>query len=342
MGRIGGHALAALCLIAIAACAPPRAPVTGPVVEGPIRVIAESLPLDPSDLSHQRLGEFVFAGALHLTSPDTGLFGGFSDLKVIQAGDFVSESDEGSVLRGHIVLGADGRLAGVDHTSITLMKGMDGKPLPGKFEADSEGVAQWPNGDLMVSFERDHRIWVYPAAGGPPHAVPKPDVSMPENEGMEGLSLAPHEGPDAYWVGIEGGEIWLCRLAKSCQRAAGQFPVPQGYRLPALFEMANGDLVVEHHHWDPVTGTHLTISILDNPATNPAPKVKAELALATPLTVDNIEGVAVVSRPGGVQRFYLISDDNFSKSQRTLLMAFDWTPNSPLAVPPAKHTELPP
>ncbi|HZZ33856.1 MAG TPA: hypothetical protein VFE10_17870, partial [Phenylobacterium sp.] len=25
-------------------------------------------------------------------------------------------------------------------------------------------------------------------------------------------------------------------------------------------------------------------------------------------------------------RFYVISDDNFSKSQRTLLLAFDWKP----------------
>ena len=49
------------------------------------------------------------------------------------------------------------------------------------------------------------------------------------------------------------------------------------------------------------------------------------------MTVDNIEGVAVAPRPGGVQRFYLISDDNFASNQRTLLMAFDWTR------PPAKE-----
>lgn len=333
-GKTGGYALVALCAVALAACGL-KARATGPATEGPIQVVATPLPLDPADPKHGRLGAFVFAGALQLTSPDTSLFGGFSDLKVTPGGDFVSESDEGSLLRGHIVLGPDGRLAGVDHTSIARLLGLDGKPLPGKFEADSEGVAVWPNGDLMVSFEHHHRIWIYPAAGGPPHAVPMPDIDMPKNEGMEGLALAPREGPDAYWVGIEAGDIWLCHLAKDCQKTPGQFPPPVGYRLPALFEMADGDLVVEHHHWDPVTGNHLTISVIDNPAVSAAPRVKAELALATPLTVDNIEGVAVVARPGGVQRFYLISDDNFAKKdQRTLLMAFDWTPPTAKAAKP--------
>ena len=48
------------------------------------------------------------------------------------------------------------------------------------------------------------------------------------------------------------------------------------------------------------------------------------LDLARPLTVDNFEGLAAVPAPDGGVRFYLISDDNFSPSQRTLQLAFDW------------------
>jgi hypothetical protein len=51
-----------------------------------------------------------------------------------------------------------------------------------------------------------------------------------------------------------------------------------------------------------------------------------DLVLERPLTVDNFEGVAAQARPDGRVRFYLISDDNFSGKQRTLLLAFDWTP----------------
>ena len=51
-----------------------------------------------------------------------------------------------------------------------------------------------------------------------------------------------------------------------------------------------------------------------------------ELKLAAPLAVDNLEGVAALPQPDGSIRFYLISDDNFSRLQRPLLLAFDWRP----------------
>jgi hypothetical protein len=40
-------------------------------------------------------------------------------------------------------------------------------------------------------------------------------------------------------------------------------------------------------------------------------------------TVDNFEGIAAKEMPDGRIRLYLISDDNFSANQRTLLMVFD-------------------
>jgi hypothetical protein len=324
--RLGG----VLVLTAVlAACGPVRPHAAPLAADGAVRIVAKALPLNPSDPKQDRVGDFVLAGALQLTTSDSDLLGGLSDLKVGPGDQLVSESDQGSLLRAHIVLDADGRLVGLDQAKLTLLTGLDGRPLPGKVEADAEGVAVWPSGDLMISFEHDHRIWIYPAGGGPPRAAPFPQTVMPNNAGMEGLALAPKEGADAYWVGIEGGSIWLCHLASACQQTPGQFPPPFGYRLPALFEMDDGDLVVEHHHWDPLTGNHLTIDVIDNPATNKTPKLKAELKLGPPLTLDNIEGVAVVERPGGVHRFYLISDDNFKASQRTLLMAFDWTPPAP-------------
>nr|QQZ51185.1 hypothetical protein JKL49_08720 [Phenylobacterium glaciei] len=51
--------------------------------------------------------------------------------------------------------------------------------------------------------------------------------------------------------------------------------------------------------------------------------------ITKPLTVDNIEGVSAVPNKDGSTRFYLISDDNFSNSQKTILVAFDWKPTKP-------------
>ena len=47
--------------------------------------------------------------------------------------------------------------------------------------------------------------------------------------------------------------------------------------------------------------------------------------LAPPLTVDNMEGIAI-RREGGRTFVYLISDDNQSKVQRTLLLKFELLP----------------
>ena len=52
----------------------------------------------------------------------------------------------------------------------------------------------------------------------------------------------------------------------------------------------------------------------------------ARLEMTRPLTVDNYEGLAAIPAEDGSVRFYLLSDDNFQSSQRTLLLAFDWKP----------------
>jgi hypothetical protein len=41
------------------------------------------------------------------------------------------------------------------------------------------------------------------------------------------------------------------------------------------------------------------------------------------VTIDNFEGIAAKQMPDGRVRLYIVSDDNFSDSQRTLLMVFD-------------------
>jgi hypothetical protein len=49
--------------------------------------------------------------------------------------------------------------------------------------------------------------------------------------------------------------------------------------------------------------------------------------LNPPVTLDNFEGLTVAPRDRGeAVRLYIVSDDNFSSSQKTLLYAFDYVP----------------
>jgi hypothetical protein len=297
-------------------------------VSGPIQIESVAVRLNDADPSVTSVGNFAYAGGVAVSSQGSDHFGGLSDLSLTQDGQITAVTDSGDLLTGQLVVD-QGKLAGIDRASLQTLTGLDGQPLTSKRQGDAEGVVRWPNGDQMVSFERDHRIWLYPAAGGVPEVMPKPDIAMDDNDGMEGLSLAPAQGPDAYWVGVEPGTVWLCRLKAVCAEHPNMPKPPAGYRLSALNEAPNGDLVLLFHRWDRVLKTsHVAVQIVRQPA-SAQPKIVDRLNLSPPLSVDNFEGLWAEGRKGGGLRLYLLTDDNFSKTQRNLFLAFDWTPADP-------------
>lgn len=315
-----------LALIALLGACTAKAQADGPGRRA-ITISAQTVVLSPQAPTQTQIGAFTYAGGLALTSPDGQRLGGLSDMVMDAKGALAAISDEGDLLQAKVLTGPDGQLSGLDQAQIAPLLGLDGKALPNKFEADAEGLAVWPNGDLIVSFEHDHRIWLYPAAGGAPQPLPMPDIAMPPNDGMEGLSLAPSQGLDAYWVGVEAGGIWLCRIKTDCKAYPALPLPPQGYRLSGLREGPDGQLFILHHSWNPAQGSRIVLSVIAGPA-GPAPKSVQTLSLAPPLSTDNFEGIAVTKAADGALRIYLLSDDNFSKTQRTLLMAFDLPPSA--------------
>lgn len=313
-----------LAALALAACAqePPALP-PAPVAAGPaIAVTAAPVPLNPADPAQDGIGDFRYAGGLVLSSTATARLHGLSDMAVRDGERLTAVSDEGDLLKARLVLDAGGRLVGLADARITALLGEDGKPLPGKLEADSEGLALMGNGDLLVSFEQRHRIWLYPAAGGPPHPVPSPDANFPANGGMEALGPDPFAGADAYVTGgEESGQVWTCRLSGGCT-PAGAVPKPPEFGLVALARLSENRTAWLLRAWDPLRGSRITLTIRDGD------REVGRLDLARPYTVDNFEALAAVPGPNGATRFYLLSDDNFQSSQRTLLLAFDWAPQA--------------
>jgi hypothetical protein len=313
--------LAAILLLF--ACAPPAPSLpSAPVPAGPgVAVRSEPVALDPSDAAHVALGNFAYAGGLVLTSDQTARFHGLSDLKLTAHDGFLAVSDEGDLVRGRLTLDAAGRLAGVGDVTLKPLLGPDGQPLQGKLQADAEGIAALPDGDILISFERDHRIWRYPAASGPPHAAPMPHIAMPPNDGMEAIAALPAVAPDAYVVGAEDeSRSWVCRLSSGCVDGTA-LPRPSDAGVVAAAPLGDDRIAWLFRHWSLLKGSVITLVVLD--------KAGAELdrmTLSRPLTVDNLEGLAAQVRPDGKVRFYLLADDNFSPAERTLLLAFDWTP----------------
>ncbi|MDP3491264.1 MAG: esterase-like activity of phytase family protein [Phenylobacterium sp.] len=310
-----------IALAGLAACAPaPSALPAAPVAAGSsIAVQTVPVALNPEAPDQAAIGGFAYAGGLQLSSSDTSRFHGLSDLAVTAQGRLTAISDEGDLIEGQLVF-EDDRLAGFTAVTLQPLSGLDGQPLPNKAMSDAEGLAILESGDRLVSFERQSRIWLYPADGGAPRPVPAPEADFPLNGGLEALAADPEHGADAYVAGgEESGQTWLCRLAMACVEGPKVAKGPE-FGLVALRRLPGDQTAYLLRAWDPLRGNRIVLSIMARGGE------VARMEMARPLTVDNFEGVDFVPRPDGGYRVYILSDDNFSASQRTLLLAFDWTP----------------
>jgi hypothetical protein len=329
--RVSNHALNVLLALTLAACASAPAappPPTEPRPFGPgVEVISTPVPLNPSDPKQEKIGNFVYAGGVQLTSNQTGQLHGLSDLKILPDGTLVAISDEGSLFKAKLKLDGHERLVGLDEATLEPLKGLDGKGLQGKDESDAEGVAVMPGGDLLVSFERDDRIWRYPPAGLPPAPAPKPNTLLSFNEGMEALSPYPVAGANAYLVGSEEGDIWLCRLSSSCVSTPALTPPGLEFGLTGIAAFDGPAIALLYRAYDPIRGARAEVRFVREPLrAKPAPQIIDSFRIDGALTRDNFEGLAIVSNSKGGTRVYILSDDNVSAMQRTLLLAFDWVP----------------
>jgi hypothetical protein len=287
----------------------------------PVVIDVVSVPLNPDNPAETAIGQFRYAGGLALSSRQAPGVHGLSGLDVDGAGRLTAVGDWGVFFEARLVFDAGDHLAGISETRLKPLTGTDGRPLADTARADAEELALLPNGDRLVSFEREARIWLYPAAGGPPRRVPSPDVAFPSNLGMEALAVDPETAPDAYVVGAEGtGETWNCRVSTpSCVRGP-TLDKPYEFGLVDIERLPGGMTAYLLRAYDDMRGNRSSLRIVRDAT------IVAEMNLAPPMTVDNFEGIAAVPRPDGSYRFYLLSDDNNRDTQRTLLLAFDWRP----------------
>ena len=318
------HLLTVLTLLVIGAGATASASLTPHQASSPdwepIIVTSEPVPLRAP---RYRIGPVRFAGGIVLRSDDPR-FGGLSDLRLDQAGDLIAVSDAGDLFSGRLVLDVAGRLIGIEGVRLRRLADLDGRPIEDKARGDAEGLALMPNGDVLVALEREHRIWRYgPGFADPPVAVPHPPHAFAENQGMEGLV---GDGAGGWYVAGEGGGFWHCDPVDCEARASPPATALSGYRPTALAldDQTGGLLILERFYTAPID-TRMRVRRIDRDGA-----VKEELiALRLPATVDNFEGLVTTLKPDGSLRVYVLSDDNFSPRQRTLLLAFD------VAAPPS-------
>ena len=336
--------LAFLLSLAVAGCGAKAQPEGRP----DIVVTGTPVPLDSADPTRTRVGELTYAGGLHLSSPGAALFGGFSGLALRPDGRFLSQSDVGGLLEGRIVTDGAGRLAAVIDTRLTPLRDAEGRTFVHKSQADAEDITfvdepGRPDA-FAISFEGGlpqglSRVSLYDRPEAPERTVYRATYAdtalhLRPNESFEALTQC--AGERTFLLGSEVGEI--VRLDPATGRIENRnlsSPPPAGFKLTGLDCLPDGRIFALYRGFDAWYRWRAMVATLTFEPSRRGPVLRRrELArLDGSLTRDNMEGVAAVARPDGGVRLYIISDDNFGDipefivgKQKTLLMAFDWTP----------------
>ncbi len=269
-------------------------------------------------------GRLRFLGRVELRSRDARL-GGLSGLRW-RDGALMAVTDAGNwVSLG--VRETDNRLIGVHSLKIGALHGLKGEVLEGKDSGDAEALTIAGNGDWLVAFERDHRIWRYPAIDGPAQVVEiQPEEilgKLAANNGLEAMAGTEADMlmcPEAIdWIFVE------CRLVKDGEGLGLHIAPPSPLNglggVPTDADRrADGTYFVLFRSYSPADGARAAIVEVI-----PGGGV-VYLAVFGPADgIDNMEGLAV-REVGGRTFFYLVSDDNFSSKQKTLLLKFELLP----------------
>lgn len=321
-------AFAALLLLPAAAPAPPGAPAIPTAGLSPIAVTVQAVPLDPADPSADRVGRLRFWGGLAIASVDPR-FGGVSGLRWWNNG-LLGVTDGGSWL--HLRLDEDGdRLSGVARAAMGMIRGPGREPLRGRGHVDAEALDLDPGGGMSIAFDRDRRIWSYRNLADAAWSVDFPDRrwidSLPHGGGISAMAGAAGwrlflaEGPTG-----DGRQEGLLAATRGLDRTFARVTVPvePGLRPTDAQALDAGHIVLLSRRYSPVRGeVDVALDIVPVDAQALTLGAAEPLArLTTPLTVDNMEGLAL-RRDGDRLFLYLIADDNFSPLQRTLLLKFE-------------------
>jgi cyclophilin family peptidyl-prolyl cis-trans isomerase len=277
--------------------------------------------LDPADPSNRTLGELSYRGGL-VIEPGEAEIGGISGLEWWD-GQLYAVTDDGRWL---IMATDEIRDQLIDLVEIEAGPLLDqtGKRLRQKEQIDAEAIARSPAGEWHIAFERDHRVWRYPgfdqAAKGSDLPVINLVVGAKGNGGLETLAFSPNG-----WIAC--GE-WAGTSSPNCQRQAADqsatleidAPSPLNERGGAPTDAgcaSNGVCYILFRSYNPGLGNAVSIV-----AIGPDGNHETLATWTPPLTIDNFEGLAV-REDNGKTYLYIVSDNNFSSNQRTLLMKFE-------------------
>jgi hypothetical protein len=321
-----------LLLLALSASA--RTPIRA--LDAPARIEVAARPIanfEPRDPTRVQFGPLTYRGGISLTSsyPE---FGGISSIRVEADGArFLAVSDKGWWLRGRIVYEGT-RPAGIADAEMAPALGPDGKPLAARGWYDTESLAV-DGGTVYVGIERVHRIVRFDMARqgllarGQPVPVPPGMAKLPNNKSLECLEFV-KTGPLARTLlavserGLdENGNIKGFLVGGP---SPGEFSVKRmgDFDISDCAVAPDGSLLLLERSFSRLSGVGMRMRRVALTDVKPGATVDGQALIEADMgyQIDNMEGLSVHRAADGKLVLTLISDDNFSMIQRTLLLQF--------------------
>ncbi|SEG51200.1 esterase-like activity of phytase family protein [Bosea lathyri] len=289
---------------------------------------------EPRSPEKTRFGQLVFRSGLAL-SGNHPRFGGFSGLWRSPDGrDLVAITDNGFWLTAN-VQSRNNRLTGLDRAELAPILGASGRPLHRSRYYDTESLAIG-DGVAFIGVERTHDILRFDwgkqgvEARAQVLSVPREIKRLPNNRGLEAIGVMPVGHP------LAGAVVAIAERSSGEDeptlglilggRHPGLFRVIRhdGYDITDLAFLPGGDMLLLERWYRPLRGVGMRIRRIAGSSLKPGALLDGPYLIEADLgqEIDNMEGMSVHIEQGKTV-VTLISDDNFSFLQRTLMLEFE-------------------
>ena len=320
-----------------------------------------TVPLQGLNPFRRDIGELTFVAGFHLTSADKR-FGGLSGLDLRDDGGLLSVSDGGDFvwidLAADGLTPKRALIAGMLDAEGNVLKGKAGADAEGLALNGDVALVSFERNHRVLAYDLGKCA---AAARGAPIAFGDHSESLAKAFDRAGLKVSNNQGPEGLaitpgWVLLAGLETQVGEASPVSARpveGAPEFDLAIGQDAPELVGLdalpsgtggRNLRLFSLHRSSSALSSNAITIvetqleatfDQTDLPArvtseieerSRSGYRVTSSRVLAEMnvfVTIDNFEGIAARALPDGRVRLYVISDDNFSAKQRTLLMIYE-------------------
>ncbi|MBO9421499.1 esterase-like activity of phytase family protein [Labrenzia sp. R4_2] len=302
------------------------------------QVRVKTRPIETFHIGHSNteFGKLTFLGGFEILASDRKT-GGLSGVISLDDGNrLLAVTDNGHWVAATVEQTDEGAPTGLSDLRYAVLLGADGKSLRARWGHDTEALTLDATG-LYVSAERNHAVYHYewPLLTGDERmlgqlALPKALDRLPGNTGIEALAAGPAGGD------LDGKLIAISETTPSDEHdflgfvlgpdGAEEFSIKRHDRFDvtdAAF-LPDGDLLLMERRFNMKDLIGLRLRRLSGSDLKAGAVLDGEILLEADFNyqIDNMEALAVHQNAAGDTILTLLSDNNRSLLQRTLLLRF--------------------